>query len=125
VEKNMSFQYVALATNTSAKRAPANRRAFVRYQCGPATPGRVAVAGVEEWQPTWVLDLSLGGVGLLLSRPLESGLVLTLHLRSDSQNITYEFPARTCHVSRQPDGDWVVGCQFEQPLTDEVLDALL
>jgi len=32
------------------KHSWSNRRAFVRYQCGPATPGRVLVADVQEWQ---------------------------------------------------------------------------
>jgi hypothetical protein len=122
----MSFQYVPLTAGASpALGPPANRRAFVRYQCGPATPGRLSLVDGEEWQRAWVLDLSLGGVGLLLQRPLENGLTLILHLRSDSRQQTYPLRARVVHASRQPDGDWVVGCEFEEPLTDDVLDALL
>jgi hypothetical protein len=122
----MSFQYVPLQDNVSAqKRTPTNRRAYVRYQCGPATPGRLMVVEGHEWQRAWIIDLSLGGAGLLLSRSLEPGLTLVLHMRSTSQSKTYELPAHVAHASRQPDGDWVIGCEFEQQLTDDLLDALL
>jgi hypothetical protein len=122
----MSYQYLAYTDKVPLpKHSWSNRRAFVRYQCGPATPGRVLVADVQEWQRAWIIDLSLGGVGLLLSRPLEMGLDLVLHLRSDSQKRKFELTARVAHASRQPDGDWVIGCEFLQPVTDDVLDALL
>jgi hypothetical protein len=122
----MSFQYVPLADDVPVpRRTPSNRRVFVRYQCGPATPGRVKVVDGHEWQRAWVIDLSLGGAGLLMTRPLETGLVLEVHLRSDSQNKTYQVPAHVVHAVRQTDGDWIIGCEFEQQLTDDMLDCLL
>ena len=122
----MSFQYLSLSEGlVPAKRVPSNRRAAVRYQCGPATPGRVMVVGGQEWQRAWVLDLSLGGVGLLLGRPLDMGLTLVVVLKSTADKKTYELPARVCHASRQPDGDWIIGCEFATKLTDDELDALL
>jgi hypothetical protein len=122
----MSFQFVPCEESLSApKRTPTNRRAYVRYRCGPATSGRLMVVEGHEWQRAWIIDLSLGGAGLLLSRALEPGLSLVLHLRSTSQNKTYELPAHVAHASRQPDGDWVIGCEFEQQLTDDLLDTLL
>lgn len=122
----MSFQYVPWTDDVqSPKRTPKNRRAYVRYQCGPATPGRLKMIEGQEWQRVWVLDMSLGGVGLLLSRPLEIRQTMVLHLRSDSQKKTYQVSAHVAHVSRQADGDWIIGCEFEEQLTPELLDALL
>jgi hypothetical protein len=122
----MSFQYTPLTGEPpSSKHTFTNRRGYVRYQCGPATPGRVQVVDGEEWQCVWVLDLSLGGAGLLLSRPLDPGVALVLRLRSDRRHKNYDLPARVAHASRQPDGDWIIGCEFDQRLTDELLDALL
>jgi hypothetical protein len=121
----MSFQYMTWSgEQTLPKRPPSNRRAAVRYQCGPATPGRVELDG-QSWQRAWVLDLSLGGVGLLLSRPLEVGQHVIVHLKSEAHQKTYQLPARVCHARGQPDGDWIVGFEFDIRLTDEVLDALL
>src|SRR5262245_38845023 len=122
----MSFQYVPISGDpTASKQTLSNRRGYVRYQCGPATPGRVKMVSGEEWQRVWVLDLSLGGAGLLLSRPLDVGLDFVLHMRSDSSQQAYQLPARVAHASRQPDGDWIVGCEFLEPLSDAMLDVLL
>jgi hypothetical protein len=78
----------------------------------------------EEWQRAWVLDLSLHGAGLLLTRPLTAGLEINIILIS-GQNQSFEMPARICHATQQPDGDWIVGCEFIKQLTDEELDAVL
>jgi hypothetical protein len=78
----------------------------------------------EEWQRAWVLNLSLDGAGLLLSRPLTAGQEINIILVS-GQNQSFEMPARICHVTQQPDGDWIVGCEFTKQLTDEELDAVL
>ena len=122
----MSFQYVPLGGEVKKPRSPSNRRASVRYQCGPATPGRVLTVEGQEWQRAWVLDLSLGGVGLLLGRPVEMETRIVVVLKSNTTpKKLYELAARVCHCARQPDGDWVAGCEFETKLTDDVLDALL
>ena len=95
----MSFQYLSLSEDVGPpRRVPSNRRAAVRYQCGPATPGRIMVVGGQEWQRAWVLDLSLGGVGLLLGRPLDMGLPLVVVLKGAAEKKTYELPARVCHA---------------------------
>jgi hypothetical protein len=79
----------------------------------------------QEWQRAWVLDISLTGVGLLLSRQLDPGLPVVVHLKSAAANKAFELSAIVCHASPQPDGDWVVGCKLNDKLTDEQLDALL
>jgi hypothetical protein len=126
MEKTMTYQHIALSDAESpGKHVPANRRASVRYQCGPATPGRIMVAEAQEWQRAWVIDLSLDGVGLLLNRDLEPGTDLVVALKSGTANKTFELAARVCHTARQPDGDWLIGCEFATRLTDDDLDCLL
>jgi hypothetical protein len=121
----MSYQFPPSAMPANPpKRLNTNRRAAVRYQCAPATSGQVCVHG-EEWQRAWVLDISLGGVGLLLSRPIDSGSEIVVHLRTSNREEVIQVPARVCHASRQPDGDWIVGCEFHEKLVDEQLDLLL
>ncbi len=97
----------------------------MRYKCGPATAGRVLLDG-EEWQRAWVLDLSSTGVGLLLARALDAGLEIVIHLKSgDGKTRFISCRPVCCHATRQPDGDWVVGCEFTTELTADQLDALL
>jgi c-di-GMP-binding flagellar brake protein YcgR len=122
----MSFQYVPFTGEEPPPRlSPTNRRASVRYQCGLATPGRVLLGEGEEWQRGWVLDLSLGGVGLLLDRQLETGSPVVIVLKCATQQKTFELVAHVCRASRQQDGDWMIGCEFETKLTADDLDVLL
>ncbi|HYV40135.1 MAG TPA: PilZ domain-containing protein [Gemmataceae bacterium] len=121
----MSYQYVALPGEPGTlKRPSANQRVYVRYQCAPASAGRLKLEG-QEWQRAWVLDLCLSGVGLLISRSVEVGLEVVIHLAAAAEKKILELPARVCHATLQPDGDWVVGCEFVSKLTDDLLDALL
>jgi hypothetical protein len=101
-----------------------NRRATVRYLCAPATPGRVVRVETQELQRAWVLDLSRGGVGLLVSLAIPDDQAIHVVLKSAAGR-SYELPARVARSTRQPDGDWVLGCELLTQLSDDDLDALL
>jgi hypothetical protein len=120
----MSFRHVPLGPEPAPASSP-NRRATVRYHCAPATLGRLQLPPREEAQNAWVLDLSLGGVGLLLSRPLEPGLAVVVRMGGAAGARAYELPARVVHATREIGGDWVVGCRLDTPLTQDDLDALV
>ena len=119
----MSFQYSALRAGQTGPHT--NRRATVRYQCAPATPGRVALSTDFEFQRAWVLDLSANGVGLYMSRPLKAGATLVIQLKASSLQKIYELSARVVHATALPAGDFRIGCEFMSGLSDEDLDALL
>jgi hypothetical protein len=101
------------------------RRAEPRYQCGPATPGRVADRRGDNPRRVWVLNLSASGAGLLVNQPLEGDAHVVLHLRSAAKDRLYELPLRIVHSTRQVNGDWLVGCEFADKLSADDLDALL
>jgi hypothetical protein len=101
------------------------RRVEPRYQCGPATPARVADRRGQNPQRVWVLNLSLGGAGLLLAEPLAAGTPIVVHLKTESPPRFYELPARVAHSTARVNGDWVVGCAFSDRLTPDDLEALL
>ncbi len=102
-----------------------HRRAQPRYHCGPATLGRVVTPGAAETQRGWVLDLSARGAGLLLSKPLPPQTLCVLHLKSTTGQRRYELPGRVVHATTQPNGDWLIGCEFADALSADDLDALL
>jgi hypothetical protein len=101
-----------------------NHRATVRYQCAPATCGRVVMAADLEFQRAWVLDLSTSGVGLHMPRPIKTGTPLVIQLKSANQKV-YELSARVVHTTAMPLGDFRIGCELVTGLSDEDLDALL
>jgi hypothetical protein len=120
----VSFQYIPLGGGMP-KGQRANQRALVRYQCAPATPGRILLSGDHELQNGWVLDLSLKGVGLLLSKPIQTGTFLVIQIKGSSRNKTYDLGAHVAHATLQTSGDWLVGCELVKPLVHEDLDDLL
>src|SRR5207302_11086870 len=75
----VSYQFVPLPK--AAKSPWINQRATVRYQCAPATAGRVACAEDCEFQRAWVLDLSSKGIGLELARALPIGTLIIVQLK--------------------------------------------
>jgi len=102
-----------------------NRRASVRYRCAPATPGKIFLCDDQEFQAAWVLNLSTTGVGLLASRPLPDGAHLTVRVRSNQSKKWFDLSCRAVHISQQPSGEWILGCELDNPLTINDLDDLL
>ena len=81
------------------KRAP-NQRATIRYPCPPASAGRVYVAEDLAFIRAWLYNLSATGVGLLLSKPLTEGLLLTIQLKGVRQEKRYRLGAEVVHSFR-------------------------
>ncbi|MCI0462436.1 MAG: PilZ domain-containing protein [Gemmataceae bacterium] len=121
----MSLRNVPLGDEAAERKPQINRRATVRYHCAPATSGAVLLVDRQEMQRAWVLDLSEGGAGLLLGRPLAIGQLVVIRIKCPSSERIYELPGRVAHATREPGGDWVVGCQLLSRLTRDELDSLL
>jgi len=121
----MSFQYFPFQEGAREQPAWSNRRASVRYHCGPATPGRVYLAEKQEFLRAWVLDLSKHGISVVIPRALDVGQLVTITMKNTSGDRTFELPALVAHVNRHPQGEWVVGFGFASALEEDDLDALL
>lgn len=107
-------------------RSPArNRRVTVRYRCAPATGGRVLLGDDLEYQWAWIDNLSRGGAGLFLAKPVPAGTPLTLQMRGSCAEAVHRVPGRVIHVAQREPESWYVGVAFPEPLDDVVLDALL
>ena len=109
----------------TAKSVRGNRRATVRYRCAPATIGKVFVDDDQEYQRACIVDLSVKGVGLLLTRYVESGQFLHIAMKSNDGVRTFEFLAQVAHCDQTPHGEWIVGCELMVDFTAEDLDQLL
>jgi hypothetical protein len=101
------------------------RRREPRYHCGPATLGRLVARESGEIRRGWVLDLSIYGAGLLMPQPLPEGTLMVLHVKSTAGDRSYALPGHVVHATTQMSGDWLVGCEFADPLSADDLDALL
>ena len=121
----MSYQYVPLEGGIPKKGTWVNHRATVRYQCPPATPGRVILVNDQEFQRGWVQDLSATGIGMHLNRPLAVGTLVVIQMKSAGAKKTCELAARVVHATQRPTGEWLVGCELVTKLSDDDLEALL
>lgn len=68
-----------------------------------------------------VRDISLGGLILLLSRPLESGALLRVEIQSAARKTPHSLLTRVIHVEQRQGGLWTVSCCFVKELSDEEL----
>jgi hypothetical protein len=106
--------------------SPGNQRATIRYHCAPATVGKVFSAADQEFQRAWIIDLSLKGIGMELSRPVELGHHVIISIRGNDGTKVYELSACIMHCNKVPQGEtWYVGCELVVPLSPEELDQLL
>jgi PilZ domain len=102
-----------------------NRRACVRYRCTRPVPRRMAIVESYHSLDGWLLDISLLGLGLLLNGSLEAGTLLFVELESSPGTAPVELLARVVHATATPEKEWLVGCEFVNPLKQEELQALL
>ena len=95
------------------------RRRRIRWACnealchlGPALrPG-------SRW--AWLLEVSAGGAGLLLTEDVPAGMRLALELAP----LAGVFQGLVVHNIYLGDGAWLVGCRFDNPLGDDDLRTL-
>ena len=105
--------------------ARGNRRATIRYRCAPATVGKGFSDDDHEFQRAWIIDLSLKGIGIQVTRPLAPGHLIIVTIKSNDGTKTFELSAHVMHCDALPQGEWSVGCELTVPLSPDELEQLL
>ena len=109
---------------TKSKRR-GNCRATIRYRCAPATIGKVFSTDDHEFQTAWIIDLSLTGIGIQVTRELGIGQHITITIRSYDSKRRFTLSAHVVHCNPRPQGEFIVGCDLTTPLTPDDRDQLL
>lgn len=112
-------------------RPPTERRRAVRYECALATSCVVNLSvhadGDEPGTP-WdaqVCDLSVTGVGLLVSRRFEPGSILTVVLSDKSGDFSRTRQVRVMHVTKADGEGWFIGGELLEKLARDEVKRLL
>src|SRR5437868_94507 len=101
----------------------AERRASPRVACDLETKCQaIADARGKAW-PARAVDISTGGIALVLERRFEPGAMLSTSLASSDGETGRTLFLRVAHVARQNDGSWRHGCAFASELTQEEIRA--
>ena len=99
------------------------RRAWVRYQCSR----EACYSSLPSYERFWatVQNISVDGIGLVVSAPIEPGTYLVVEMQTTSRPIYLTMLARVIHAVEQAEGGWAVGCELITKPTQEQLQALL
>jgi hypothetical protein len=73
----------------------------------------------------WVVDISLKGLGLLLDRSLDKGTLLFVELEATPAALPVELLANVVRTTPVAEGEWIIGCDFVNGLSEEELQAVL
>jgi hypothetical protein len=102
-----------------------DHRRWVRFPCNVETICYTCETSPGERRPARVLNISPGGIGLLLPCQFDKGTLLHFELPADSNQISDTLLVRVARVMEQSPGMWFLGCEFAHRLEDEELRALL
>src|ERR1700730_3837051 len=101
-----------------------DRRSAERFPASIEATCLFASPVVEDFGPVKIKNVSLEGVGLLLSRKVETGTLLAVTLANTGKGFAKTVLVRVIHAQDQP-GGCVVGGNFVTPITYEELTALV
>lgn len=103
-----------------------DRRAWVRRHSTPETPF-FAVTGEEEiiaWRAR-VRDVSNGGISLVVNNSFPEGALIEIELPNPDADVSRIMLARVVRAETTEGIQWVLGCAFLEPLSDEEVHSIL
>ena len=102
----------------------ADRRAVERFPVNADASCPMASPVVEDFGPVKLRDVSMHGIGLLLSRRVEAGALLAVVLANQARGFTKTVLVRVAHVT-PAGGAFLVGGSFVTPLTYQEMSILV
>jgi hypothetical protein len=118
----MSSEANSLPFDPAEPNSMIDRRVWVRYRCAHETSGQTFNTTNYTSQHGRVLNLSSGGIGLLLNWAVAPGTLLKVEIKGWNGNRM--LLGRVIHASRQTDG-WLHGCELANPVTATEIEDLL
>jgi len=104
---------------------PNDRRAWTRYTANRST---VDLSQADTEEISWAArlqDLSRSGLGLLFRRPFELGARLTVEFLVSGRENPIQLQVEVVHAKPISTGDWYMGCELVQELSEADLQDLL
>jgi hypothetical protein len=100
------------------------QRRTERYACSDAPMVRVLTKPSFQAAEAVVCDVSVAGLGLALSRPLEPGIVLAIQLQRRRIGMSGILSGRVMYCVEQYHRTWRVGCALSRHLTEDEIGIL-
>jgi PilZ domain len=103
---------------------PTDQRAAERFPVNTETCCSFLSPVVADFGPAKIRNLSMEGIGLLVSRRIEPGTLLAVTLSNPARAFAKTVLVRVVHTTPQP-GGCLVGGTFSTPLTYQELTTLV
>jgi hypothetical protein len=113
------------ALNDSTLITDDDRRVTERSACGEIRPVRLLVKPSFRAMPAFIRNFCQRGVGLIIMKPLDSGVKLAMQLRERQAGVSGILTAQVCHVTTLNQKYWFIGCQLSRGLSDAESEALV
>jgi hypothetical protein len=101
-----------------------NRRATVRYRRATPQPGRAFIANSSKSVDALVVDISQGGIGLILESHVEPDTLVRIEMGGDGKGLMVDLLANIAHITPLENNRWRCGCEWTRKLTEDELQAL-
>ena len=104
---------------------PSDRRVWTRYTANRKT---VDLSEADTEEISWVArvqNLSRSGLSLIFKRPFELGAKLTVEFLVSGREDPVQLQVQVVHAKPLTTGDWSVGCELLQELTQAEVEELL
>jgi hypothetical protein len=100
-------------------------RRWVRFPCNVETACNALHTAPVEESPARIINISAGGMGLMLPCEFGTGTLLKLDMEGTPASAAGPVLLRVVRATAQYNSDWFHGCEFADPLTDKEFQALL
>ena len=116
---------VNAATPMRGLRAVGSKRTAAEYPVAAGTACPFVSPVAEDFGPVRLLNVSMDGVGLRLTRRVAPGTLLAVGLSNPAKGVARTALVRVTCVADEPGGGCTVGGSFVTPLTYQEMTALV
>ena len=103
---------------------PADRRTQERFQVNTDTSCSFVSPVIEDFGPAKIKNISMDGIGLLMTRKVEVGALVAVTLANPAKNFVKTVLVRVAHATPQP-GGCLIGGTFSAPLSYQELSTMV
>lgn len=100
------------------------RRAAERFPVNADAACSFVAPVVEDFGPVKIRDISMAGIGLLLTRRVEPGTLLSVTLANPARSFVKTVLVRVQHATSLP-GNFLIGGTFTVPLSYQEMSTLV
>jgi hypothetical protein len=119
------WQNAALKGEPGPTTVEEERRAYPRVGSTRPIPRRIYRVEDFVTLDAWITDLSAKGIGLLVSGPQPLGIILFIEMESLPEAPPLKVWATVVRCDPALDGEWFVGCELINELSDRQLETVL